>query len=508
MPGIALRADASVPVGSGHVRRCLALAAAARGAGLAPLFVCHERDGTARTLLADAQVDVLWLPREAQSQAADAAATAALLRDRGIAWVVVDHYGLDAAWHDALRAQLPCRIAAIDDLADRPLAADLVLDANDEEAARTYAPLLRRRATVLGGPRHALLDAAYADAPRYAFRDPVASIGIFMGGTDPTGACLTALAACVDAGFAGAIEIVCSPLAPRHAELAAACRGRPGTRLLDGLPRLDAFYARHDLQIGAGGTASWERCCIGSPTIACLTADNQRATLPRLEQRGAVWWARDEGDGLQAAIARALAVLLRDAPRRRALADHARALVDGHGSARVAAVLACAAGAPLRLRPARADDEALTLRWANDPAVRAQGFHPEPIAPEAHARWFGARLADPRRRLLVAEAPNGVPVGQARLDQAEEGWEIGYLLDPDFRGFGLGGVLVRAALATAPGATPLLARVKPGNEASARVFRRLGFTEGSARDARGPHLLFRLDTGGSPAPATMPHADR
>jgi UDP-2,4-diacetamido-2,4,6-trideoxy-beta-L-altropyranose hydrolase len=504
MRTIAFRADASVPLGSGHVKRCLSLARAAGAAGLQPLFVCREGDGTARGLLADAGIEVLWLPPAAD----DAMASASLLQGREIAWVVVDHYGLDAAWHVAVRERLHCRIAAIDDLADRALAVDLLLDGNDEDAAHNYAARLQRRARVLGGPEYSLLDPAYADAPRYAFHHPVRSIGIFMGGTDPTGACLDALGACIDAGFGGEVEVVCSPSSPRFGDLALACHARPGTRLVEGLPRLDGFYARHDLLLGAGGTASWERCCIGTPTIACMTADNQRATLPRLEQRGALRWARDEGRGLRAAMAQALLELLADAGQRRALGEAARMLVDGRGSARVAAVLACAAGAPQRVRPATAADEALTLRWANEPAVRAGAFQSDPVLPEGHAQWLRARLANPQRRLFLAEAPNGVPVGQVRLEQAGDGWEIGYLLAPAFRGLGLGAPLLRAALAAAPGALPLLARVKPGNEASLRVFRRLGFQEQAVQDARGPHRLFRLDGALAAAPATIPHADR
>jgi UDP-2,4-diacetamido-2,4,6-trideoxy-beta-L-altropyranose hydrolase len=200
--------------------------------------------------------------------------------------------------------------------------------------------------------------------------------------------------------------------------------------------------------------------------------------------------------------------LVGDAARRRALSEAGRRMVDGRGSARVAAVLACAAGAALRVREAQPRDEGLTLQWANDPAVRAHAFQPAPVTPRQHAAWFRARLDNPRRRLLLVEAPNAIPLGQVRLEQADGGWEIGYLLDPAFRGFGLGAAILRAALGAVPDATPLLARVKSANAASLRVFRRLGFREERVEDSRGPHVLFRRESAAGRGPATIGHADR
>lgn len=490
MDTIAFRADASVQIGTGHLRRCIALAYAAREAGLHPLFVCHPLDGTAAPLLAAGGFEVVWLPLDAVAQDADAQATANRLHGRTLAWMLVDHYGLAATWHAQVRASLHCRIAALDDLADRPLAVDLLVDANDPDAAATYATRLTSTAKVLAGPAFAPLDPAYAYGSRHAFHDTVRSIGIFMGGTDPTGACLPALAACDQAGFEGPVELVCSEAAPRYHELAAACLRRPRTVLHTSLPRLDAFYARHDLLLGAGGSTAWERCCTGTPTIACVVAANQYATLPRLERLGAVWWARDTGAGLQAGIAHAIATLRADPLRRRVLSEIARRLVDGEGSRRVIAVLTAIAGAALCVRPAGTQDEATTLRRANDPTVRAHSFHTEAITPDQHSRWFETHLANPQRRLLMVEAPNGMPLGQVRLESKGACWEIGYLLEPEFRGLGLGATILRAAFAAAPDARPLVAHVQPANEPSLRIFRRLGFDEQRMTDHRGLHHCF------------------
>ena len=118
----------------------------------------------------------------------DADATAASLRDWRPDWIVVDHYRLDARWHGVLKATLPVRIAAIDDLADRPLAVDLLVDHNHARDHRAkYAGRLPPGTRLLAGPRHALLSPKYAAATGYRFRESVKSIGIFMGGVDAAG---------------------------------------------------------------------------------------------------------------------------------------------------------------------------------------------------------------------------------------------------------------------------------------------------------------------------------
>ena len=43
-----------------------------------------------------------------------------------------------------------------------------------------------------------------------------------------------------------------------------------------------------DLAIGAGGVTSWERCCLGLPTLLYVLAENQRKIAENLEQLHAV----------------------------------------------------------------------------------------------------------------------------------------------------------------------------------------------------------------------------
>ncbi|MEJ8837044.1 UDP-2,4-diacetamido-2,4,6-trideoxy-beta-L-altropyranose hydrolase [Ramlibacter sp. AN1133] len=509
---VALRTDASVRIGTGHVRRCVSLARALQDEGVETLLVCRAHDAVSEDAISDG-VRVAWLPRaepgfapppDDPAHAAwagvawpqDARETAQALAGFAPDWVLVDHYAFDARWQQAMAQATGGRIAAIDDLADRPHAVDLLIDQNlQPPAGNKYVGRIAPHARALLGPRYALLAPGYASAPRYRFRRTVRSIGIFLSGADANDASSAALRACrEDAGFAGDIELVSSARSPHLARQRELAQRWPGTRVSTDLPDLRAFFARHDLQVGSGGGAAWERCCIGAPSVAVQIAANQQAVLPHLAALGAVEWVQDP-QRLGEAVARLVAQ-----PRQRlALARAARALVDGRGSARVAAVLALAVQPTLAWRDATAADEALLLEWANDPQARALAFHPERIAPRQHHAWFAARLAHPDACLiLVATSPAGTPVGTVRFEREEAQWVISYSLDPAFRGWGHGTRLLAGALEVLGrrlGASQVLGWVRRDNAASVRIFRALGFEE--TRVDRGGELchLFQRHIG-------------
>jgi UDP-2,4-diacetamido-2,4,6-trideoxy-beta-L-altropyranose hydrolase len=392
-------------------------------------------------------------------------------------WLVVDHYAFDARWHDAIRQAVGCRIAVIDDLADRPIDADLLVDPNwNADHFERYRPVLQRPTDSLFGPRFALLDPAYADAPKYRFQPGVRSIGIFMGGTDPGNATEAALAACRAAGFAGPIELVSTEANPHLHRLRSLCAGTAGTTLSVGLPDLASFFARHDLQIGAGGGATWERCCIGAPTLAVVLAPNQLATIPALEQLGALRWSRSmEPAAWSAYIARLLA-----APEEREhLVRAARGLVDGLGASRVALRMLRDS---LAVRPATLDDAAMVFAWRNDPATRSTSTDPAPLEYAAHEAWMRATLADSGRHLLIAMV-GSQPVGVIRFDLAPGPIAtVSLYLAPPWPGLGLGSRMLASGenflAARIRGKCSLQARVLPGNDVSRRMFEGAGYTGG------------------------------
>lgn len=361
---IAVRTDASRPIGLGHVKRCLALAQALRDAGAEIRFVLRPSDVDGSGLVAAVGFPVLslpshsgdaewsgendknpaphagWLVRRWDHDAAD---TIAALNGWRPHVVLVDHYGIEARWHRALREATGARIVVVDDLADRALAADLVIDHNPSpDHTAKYRSVLQVPAQVCGGARFALLDPVYRALPAATGSGLLTSIGIFVGGTDPGDHSSFAYHACrTDADWLGPIEIASTSANRSLAALQALASADPLLTVTVDQPDLAGFHARHELQVGAGGGALWERCCIGTPTLALITAPNQRLSVPLLAADGVVvgFDAVERNSGSGAALGLVIRRLIGAATERAAMRERSRALVDGHGAARAAAAV-------------------------------------------------------------------------------------------------------------------------------------------------------------------------
>lgn len=544
---VAIRADASGAMGTGHVRRCLALAQALSGMRAAPLFVCRRHDAVSSHVLPQ-DYPCCWLPGSALEVASppapdaltsllapdalnenispyvawggvswqqDADETINVLKQDPPQWLVVDHYAWDARWHQRVRSALGCKVVVIDDLADRLLDADLVLNQNihaDHQAR--YEKILdpkRLKRRFLFGPQFALLSGAYATAPRYVFSETVRSIGIFMGGTDPDDISSQALKACREvAQFKGQVVLVSSSVSRHHAHRQALAATWPQTHVVADLPDLASFFAEHDLQIGSGGGAAWERCCIGAPTLACTLAANQDAVLPQLAAAGALELVDVlTSDSPSRVLGEKVRSLIFNSARRHQLSLQASRWVDGQGARRVAAAMLLAIHADLRLRRVVSSDEQLLLGWSNDTQTRLNAFSPNMIQPQTHSSWLRLKLSQPEHCVfLIAEAHNGVPVGTIRFDfgkdhfnDNEKVWRLSYSIDPAFRGLGLGlgralvelGSGFMAKVSHAP--SVLQALVKVDNYPSVKIFASMRFTKAETEHAGQAAYCFQKPLG-------------
>lgn len=120
----------------------------------------------------------------------------------------------------------------------------------------------------------------------------------------------------------------------------------------------------------------------------------------------------------------------------------------------------------ISLRTASLLDSALLLRWRNDPETRANSWNSEPVSQAEHAAWLAKVLADPGRRLMIAES-EGFPIGTARTDRHPGGHELSWTVAPDFRGKGYGKALVKAVVLSLAGT--VTAKIKSSNESSQRI---------------------------------------
>ena len=127
------------------------------------------------------------------------------------------------------------------------------------------------------------------------------------------------------------------------------------------------------------------------------------------------------------------------------------------------------------LRHATQDDMMLYFNWANNPVVRRNAFHTEPIRMEEHRTWFANALANENILMYVLMAGNE-PVGQVRIALGTVA-TISYSVAAKYRGRGYGIRMLALMEEKVPKPMMLVGQVKKDNTPSRRVFLSLGYGE-------------------------------
>lgn len=363
---IAFRTDVSIEIGIGHMMRCLTLADILRQMGADCVFLCRAHAGSLldfitnkghralalpprqnATLVPADPAHADWLGTSWETDAQDSLGALAKAFD-GVAadWLVVDHYGLDARWEEALR-QACIRLMVIDDLADRRHDCDLLLDQSVGREVDDYAGLVPGAATLLLGPRFAPVRPEFAaertESLTRRANPKLERVLVTLGGVDKDNV-TTLVLDMLDASTLPAtvkITVVMGPTAPWIDTVRdRAARMRCATEIRVGVRDVARLMAESDLAIGAGGTTNWERCALGLPGLTLTTAENQKNVVRHLHRSGAAigvgdFRERDTRDNIVANINRIAANPLLLLGMSRAAAE----ICDGSGADRVAKIL-------------------------------------------------------------------------------------------------------------------------------------------------------------------------
>ncbi|MEZ8452306.1 UDP-2,4-diacetamido-2,4,6-trideoxy-beta-L-altropyranose hydrolase, partial [Vibrio splendidus] len=292
---VVFRVDASLLIGSGHVMRCLVLADQLKQKGYDVTFACTPLEGDMRsfiqqrgfgviTLSAPQQVVapqhdadyVAWLQKSVIQDASDFIAAVGYAD-----LVVTDHYAIDEQWQHSVKQAMNGRLLAIDDLA-RHHCADVVLD---QTLGRAESDYLGSASIVLAGSEYAILQPAFAEKRELALSRELVSeppkVLISMGGVDAPNATLKVLESLVPHVHAH-FTVLLSPRGPHYKEVTQWCAKHSFVTHLDFVSDMASLMLAHDVAIGAPGTTSWERACLGLPNLIVPLAVNQKLISEQL----------------------------------------------------------------------------------------------------------------------------------------------------------------------------------------------------------------------------------
>jgi len=355
---VALRVDASIEIGSGHVMRCITLARSLSEVGARCVFISRLLPGNLIGLIEANGFQCICLPpiddsaMESSSLTPggeiqwlrenwgiDAKQTLLALDKLEIDWLVVDHYSFDIRWERWV-AYPSSRLMVIDDLADRQHYCQILLDQNIGRTASNYESLVPGGCNILAGSSFALLDRQFERFRSLSLsrrlEGRLEQLLLSMGGSDQSNMTEKVLRTIYEKKLMTGMQItvIMGPNAPHYQRVERlASESSSVTRVLKSVTNMPEIMAESDFAIGAAGTSALERCSLGLPSAIFSLAENQKYVADSLLSRHAAVVLKTPNDliGLNRFFGA-------DTPERNYLQDlskHSASLVDGKGVERV-----------------------------------------------------------------------------------------------------------------------------------------------------------------------------
>lgn len=329
MPPFAVfRADGNSDIGGGHVMRCLTLANALADRGWRCAFACCHGTTSSIRALAESAHDI----REQDD--ADQPQFFRTAWPDGCELMVIDHYQLDVEYESQFRSWAK-KIMVIDDLANRPHECDVLLDQTAKRNISDYGNLTSASCLILAGASFALLRPEFAAgrdgalSRRRAGKKPE-RILVSVGSTDPLNITECALEGISRARDNWQVDVVVTQ-SMSNLEAIHQWSGKTNVTVHMDIKNMADLMARADIAIGAPGSTSWERCCLGLPTLFVTVAENQLLISRILADSGAAQCLGAPDSGLPERIAVALGALHDRRKDVQRMAENAGAICDGRG---------------------------------------------------------------------------------------------------------------------------------------------------------------------------------
>lgn len=296
---VIFRVDSGSHIGVGHLMRCITLAEEFYKQGLSVSFLTKEHLGHSVNLIPEkfeiclisnpVQKDIDnsnykdWLGTSEEEDAQACNKIISNVTKRTL--FVIDHYSLNKKFEKEL---VVGNVFVIDDLMSREHYCDFLLDQNLSSDSEKYKELVDEKTTLFLGVEYALLRNEFKSLrDTYNLREKPSTLLVSFGGSDVNSDTLKFLKAFVKIQNDIKVTIVLPESHKTYTEIKEVeKKNKDSVNLLGFTDKFSGLMAESDLFIGAGGSTSWERCCLGLPSIIVSTADNQKPICQALSDNG------------------------------------------------------------------------------------------------------------------------------------------------------------------------------------------------------------------------------
>ncbi len=436
---LAIRVDSSVEIGIGHVMRCLTLANSLRKIKIKVSFICCEYQGNHVDFIKSKGYKVYSFPASktlafkdknrvkiqtlGRTQIEDAELCRKVVKDERFNWIVVDHYAINEVWHMQVE-DLCDKLMVIDDLCNRNYKCDILLDQTFGRKKTDYKGLVPNYCNILTGSRYVLLRPDFIKLRSYSLSRrntyKFQKLFISMGGVDNDNLICRILDVINHCELPKNIEIIVvlgstSPhieLVKKHAK-----ENLYNVDVKVDVDNMAYIMAKSDLAIGAAGTTTWERCCLGLPSLLIVLSDNQKTIADSLGISNAVKVIHKHSDIKK--------IISNIKPQLNKISLISSSIIQENGVMHVvnAIVKNQDIDSELELTPATVNDSDFiySLQTNNN---RKYFVNPAVPSKDKHHNWYMEAIDSPNTVIFIVNFEDRNKVGMLRLDGLELGNEL------------------------------------------------------------------------------------
>ena len=329
---IAVRANGGSRIGLGHIRRCLSLAQALTRQGARVQFISNS-DETTSELIQQNGFSVSSIdPVDDFDQTCNA------ITRMGAEALLVDSYEIGADYLRRMSEYVDLLIV-IDDIADRRLPVDVVINSNIYGKDLAYdSP---SSTTMLLGASYAILRPEFANQFVREFPEKARHVLLTVGGSDWTGLTFRLIESILDAHDDLLLTVIVGPFFKGRDKILQLATTKPDqVRVRENPGDIRSLMLEADLAVTGGGQTTYELAATGTPSLALAISEHQLLNIQALAESGTLVYAGHADDPqLEQKLMPEFDRLLRDSRARRLMSERGRALIDGHGADRLAAAI-------------------------------------------------------------------------------------------------------------------------------------------------------------------------
>lgn len=332
-----IRADANETMGTGHVMRCLSIAAALRKMGEKVCFLTAD-EKTVPLLEAGGQAYHV-LHTDYTRMEEELEILEGMLASCAPDFFLADSYFVTAEYFRRVRRRVP--VGYVDDRCVKGLPLDLLINYNIFAEESLYGQQDGTR--LLLGTAYAPLREEFRGT-QYQVRQDALRVLVTTGGSDRYQLAGRFLEKALGDDRTAGLEygIVSGAFNPYLKELREWEKKNRNVQIYSNVTNMRELMEKSDIAVSAGGSTMYELSAVGVPTLCFSFVDNQEEIVRGFVDQGLVCFGGNylaQGEGMLEMLVEKMALLVSDRRLRQAYSEKQRQMVDGKGAERIAQAL-------------------------------------------------------------------------------------------------------------------------------------------------------------------------